>query len=72
MPTDFPFPPSRMARPTAWTMSTVEYLGAINVIASNAGTSIPSVQHLACETIKVLSLETSANLLRVLTLSEVG
>ena len=36
-----------MTRPTAWTMSIFERFGFKNITASRAGTSTPSVKHLA-------------------------
>ena len=37
----------RITRPTAWTMSIFERRGVRNITASSAGTSTPSVRHLA-------------------------
>ena len=37
----------RMTRPTAWTISTLDVRGSMNRTASRAGTSTPSVRHLA-------------------------
>ena len=39
----------RMARPTAWTMSTCEFRGLMNSTASSAGTSMPSERQRAFE-----------------------
>ena len=41
------FGESRMARPTAWTMSTSDWRGSTNATPSRAGTSTPSVRHRA-------------------------